>query len=354
MGTAFCTPLLDRGHEVRLVGTHLDGAYIDMLRATGIHPGLEYPLPPGATFHQIEEVPNALDGAQMLVIGVSSAGISWAARTLAGLVPPGLPLILITKGIEWRGTTFELLPDLLVEGIPETVRPTLHPVAVTGPCVAGELIRRRETCVIFSGRSPSAVRTWRDAASTPYYHVWASADLAACQASAALKNAFAVAVGFASGVVAPSAGEKSGSSELQGVGAHNYESAVFAESIVEMAQLVELVGGAPSAVVGLAGAGDLLVTTHARSIRLGRLLGLGRSLDEALTEMAGVTLEGVATIGAFANAFRTLDASGRTQPEDFPLMRHLIAVANGEPVRVPFNRFFGGTSADVALATGSR
>jgi glycerol-3-phosphate dehydrogenase (NAD(P)+) len=253
-----------------------------------------------------------------------------------------MPLILVTKGIEWNETSFKLLPDLLVEGMPTAVRPTLHPVAVTGPCIAGELIRRRETCVIFSGRDASAVRAWNDAASTPYYHVWESAAFAACQASAALKNAFAIAVGFASGAVKSTAEESNGSSEPQGVGAHNYESAVFAESMVEMAQLVELVGGAPFAVVGLAGAGDLQVTTHARSVRLGRLLGLGRSLDEALEEMAGVTLEGVATIRAFARALDTLDASGRTEPQDFPLMRHLIDVVSGEPVRVPFDRFFGG------------
>jgi glycerol-3-phosphate dehydrogenase (NAD(P)+) len=54
MGTAFCTPLLDRGHQVRLVGTHLDREYIDALRASGVHPGLGHPLPPGASFHQAD------------------------------------------------------------------------------------------------------------------------------------------------------------------------------------------------------------------------------------------------------------------------------------------------------------
>ena len=201
MGTAFCTPLLDRGHEIRLVGTHLDTAYIDALRATGVHPGLQHPLPPGPSYYQLEDLPTALEGAEMLVLGVSSAGIPWATRTLAGLLTQPLPLISITKGLEWDGAAFRLLPDLVVDGLPESVRREMHPVAVTGPCVAGELIRRRDTCVAFTGRDADAISAWADAAATPYYHIWQSTEFEGCEASAALKNAFAIGIGFARGVL---------------------------------------------------------------------------------------------------------------------------------------------------------
>ena len=34
MGSALCVPLVDRGHEVRLVGTPLDGAIVEVSSAT--------------------------------------------------------------------------------------------------------------------------------------------------------------------------------------------------------------------------------------------------------------------------------------------------------------------------------
>lgn len=342
MGTAFCTPLLDRGHEVRLVGTHLDRAYIDALRASGFHPALEHPLPVGATFYQVDKLASAMDNAELLVLGVSSAGVCWATRTLAPLMRPGVPLIMLTKGVAWNGAGFRLLPDLVADGMPEAVRTTLTPVAVTGPCIAGELIRRRETCVVFAGRNPETIKLWADVASTPYYHVWGSTDLAGCEASAALKNAFAVAVGFARGVLERTGDVPSDSPALRGVGNHNYESAVFAEAIEEMAGLVEVVGGKPATAYGLVGIGDLLVTTHARNVRLGRLLGLGLSREAALDEMQGVTLEGLTTVLTLAEALVAMDADGRTKPGEFPLLRHLVAVVNGRSLSVPFDQFFGG------------
>ena len=47
MGTALCTPLADAGHEVRLVGTHLDGAWVAAMKADRRHPKLAVPLPDG-------------------------------------------------------------------------------------------------------------------------------------------------------------------------------------------------------------------------------------------------------------------------------------------------------------------
>jgi glycerol-3-phosphate dehydrogenase (NAD(P)+) len=38
MGSAMCLPSRDRGHAVRLVGTHLDRDIIESVKATGLHP----------------------------------------------------------------------------------------------------------------------------------------------------------------------------------------------------------------------------------------------------------------------------------------------------------------------------
>ena len=45
MGSAFSFPPSHRGHEVRLVGTHLDRHIIESLAQSGVHPNLRCRLP---------------------------------------------------------------------------------------------------------------------------------------------------------------------------------------------------------------------------------------------------------------------------------------------------------------------
>ena len=47
MGSALAFPARENGHEVRLVGTHLDREIIDACRATGRHPKFERDFPDG-------------------------------------------------------------------------------------------------------------------------------------------------------------------------------------------------------------------------------------------------------------------------------------------------------------------
>jgi len=357
MGTALCTPLLDRGHRVRLVGTHLDGEYIAALRASGIHPGLGHPLPAGASFFEAGALREALEGADSVALGVSSAGVRWAGRTLAGLLRPDTPVLMVTKGIEWNGAAFVTMPDAFLSELDPSLRTAIQPTAISGPCLAGELVRRVETCVVFAGRDPAEDDRWAELLRTDYYHVWTSTDLAGHQASAAMKNAYVLAVGFGAGLHARSAGLPPGKDRgdvatgdalpdhdvaMQSLAMHNHEAAVFAQATLELRRLVDIVGGDPGLVDGLSGVGDLHVTCHGRNHRLGFLLGTGLPMDEALRRLEGVSLEGLEAIRVAGGALPALEASGRLGADELPLLRHLYDVVEGRsPVGVPFDRFFG-------------
>jgi len=73
MGSALCMPLLDRGHELRLVGTVLDTEIITALKTGADHPSLRLPLPDAITPFQATELSDALRGidavALALVVG---------------------------------------------------------------------------------------------------------------------------------------------------------------------------------------------------------------------------------------------------------------------------------------------
>ena len=102
MGSALAFPARENGNEVRLVGTHLDREIIDTARQTGRHPKFNRDFPAGVSYHQIEELDVALQGAGKLMsspraydIAVRSAGpLSSVLRGKnIGKLPGALPLL---------------------------------------------------------------------------------------------------------------------------------------------------------------------------------------------------------------------------------------------------------------------
>jgi len=335
MGSALCVPLADAGHDVRLVGTHLDGAIVESLRESGIHPGLGLELPDRVRpfFHR--ELDAAMDGAEVIGIGVSSPGVRWAGEQIAPHARPDRPIVMITKGLAIEAGALSVLPEVLRKALPATVREKTHPAAVGGPCIAGELARRVPTCVVVAGTDEPALDRLASVMATDYYHVRTSPEVVAVEVCAALKNAYAMGVAFAWGMH-----ERRGNA-VGGVAMHNHEAAVFAQAVVEMRRVVSALGANPDHAAGLAGAGDLYVTCNAgRTGRFGRLLGLGLSRDEAIRRMEGATLEALDILRIMREAMPLLEQRGLSSLHDLPLLQHLAAVAlDGAPVQVPFEKF---------------
>jgi len=158
----------------------------------------------------------------------------------------------------------------------------------------------------------------------------------AVEVCAALKNAYAMAVGIGAGVHERMGGRASP------VAHHNYEAAVFAQACIEMGQLLRMLGENTDHVAHLAGAGDMLVTTSGgRSSRLGRWLGLGYSFEQAREKMKGETLESAELVRVLGSALAGLVARGKLKEGSLPLMAHLFEViVGGKTVDMPFHLFF--------------
>lgn len=336
MGSALCVPLADRGHDVRLVGTHLDGAIVTRLRQSGRHPGLALELPETIQPFPVDDLAVAMDGTELIALGVSSAGARWAGQRIAPFVRPDLPVVMITKGLDWDGSRLRTMPDVVRSRLPAAVRDELELAAIAGPCIAGELARRAPSCVVLSGRRPPVLERIAALLRTEYYHLWISTDLVGVQICAALKNAFAMGIALGEGMHLARGGAPGS------VAMHNLESAVFAQAVREMRQLIDLAGGDGDSAVGLAGVGDLDVTTNGgRTGRFGALLGRGLSPDDAVREMKGATLECLDVLAVTRQATRDLVAAGQLTAGALPLLDHLAAVAlDGAPVDLPLERFF--------------
>ena len=348
MGTATAYPLTDNGHAVRLVGTHLDGDIIRSCRERRFHPTLQREIPETVRPYDEAQMVEALDGAAVIVSGVNSHGAHWIGRTIGPYLQPGQLVISVTKGLEAaENGDLLILPDVLYSELPEGIRDRVTLAAIGGPCIAGELAGRRQSCVIFGSRDIDAADRLARLFRTPYYHVWTTDDLLGLEVCVALKNACTLGVGIAKGML-----EHAGGVDGAGAYMHNLTAATFAEGCTEIAQMLALAratsprdGASDSALSfahGLPGAGDYYVTSQGgRSMRVGRLLGLGHTYAEAREIMAGETLEAAYVVQVLAGAFPKLMARGVIGPLDFPLLRALAdVVVHGERAHLPLDAFF--------------
>lgn len=344
MASAMTFPLTDNGHEVRLVGTHLDREIIDSIQKTGVHPNLDLKLPEGVSAYQLEEAEAAFDGAEIAMSGVNSFGVHWASEQFASLLKPGMMVIAVTKGMEADDDgNLRILPEVLAEQVPDDVREQVTWSAIVGPAIAGEVAVRHDTCVVFTGEDADVLEKLAATFRTDYYHVWTSTDFVGCEVCAATKNCYAFGGGFMDGLL-----DKEGESDAK-YRRYNYGAALFAQATRELGQWMELLGGDPDTSRGLPGVGDMFVTTMGgRNVKAGRFAGAGVPFSEVQNErMKGVTLEGVAAIRVIGGALPKLTERGVIGEEDFPLMRHLHAVvALDEPVNMPWETFFGGEARE--------
>jgi glycerol-3-phosphate dehydrogenase (NAD(P)+) len=339
MGSALAVPLSDNGHDVRLVGTHLDREIIDSVKATGEHPGLRLQLPESVRPYQLEEAEEAFDGADIVLSGVNSFGVHWAGEQLSRLLRPDTLVIAIAKGLDADDEgNLRILPEVLAEPVASDVRASVAWAAITGPSIAGEVAARRDTCVVFASRDQDTADRLADTFRTSRYHVWTSTDLIGAEVCAAMKNCYALATGLPEGIL-EGMGEGDAPYRL-----YNYEAALFAQGNLEMRRMVELLGGESSTADGLPAPGDCYVTSRGgRNVKVGRLMGQGMKFSEASEKLGNPTLEGAFAIRVVGKALPKLTERGIIGPEEFPLVRHLYEViAEEKPVDMPWSSFFGG------------
>ena len=99
MGSALAFPARENGNEVRLVGTHLDREIIEKCIKCDKHPKFTKAFPSGVKYYQIEALEEAIEGADMVIGGVSSFGVDWFGDFVLPKIPDTTPILTVTKGL---------------------------------------------------------------------------------------------------------------------------------------------------------------------------------------------------------------------------------------------------------------
>jgi len=229
------------------------------------------------SLHVTGELDAALAGADLLIVATPVAGL----RELLGRrAVREAPLVWLCKGFE-QGSG--LLPHQVVE----QARGARSPGgALSGPSFALEVAQGLPCALTLAARDAEFARGAAALFHGGRMRVYYSDDLVGVEVGGAVKNVMAIALGMCDGL---------------GLG-QNARAALITRGLAEMTRLAVALGGRAETIMGLAGAGDLILTATgelSRNRRVGLELARGRRLDEILAGLGHVA-EGVRSAGELA------------------------------------------------------
>ena len=234
-------------------------------------PGLELP----ETLYATNDLEEALDGSEVVVMGVPSHGFRSVLRDAASVAGTKPAYVSLTKGIEvdTRRRMSEVIEEEL-EGCEDC-----NVAVLTGPNLAKEVLRGFPAASTVACKDPATGKMLQDIFHSPTFRTYTNPDVVGCELGGAFKNVIAIAAGIADGL---------------GFG-DNTKATVMTRGLAEMARFSVKFGGQPLTFLGLAGVGDLVATCaspQSRNHSVGIELGKGRKIDEIIGSM-NMVAEGV-------------------------------------------------------------
>jgi glycerol-3-phosphate dehydrogenase (NAD(P)+) len=199
-----------------------------------------------------DDIVSALEGADFALIAVTAMALRDTLRRVASDVPHR-PLIWLCKGFE-PGRA--LLPHQVCT---EEIGATNECGVLSGPSFAEEVARGLPTAVTLASSSAHFARNASRALHSPNFRVYSSDDLIGVEVAGAVKNVMAIAAGISDGLQY----------------GYNARAALLTRGLAEITRLGVALGGRAETFMGLAGAGDLILTctgdrSQARSRRAAR------------------------------------------------------------------------------------
>ncbi len=270
-GTALALQLDRSGSHSILWGR--DAEYIAQIRSSRCNrrylPDIDLP----ASIQLEADIGTAVQAADHVLLATPSYAFAATIETIRSTLVPG-------QGVAWACKGFELGSGRLLHQVATELLPAGTPQAiVTGPSFAIEVARDLPTAVTVAGTDMQFTRTLAAALHGGRFRAYTCDDMVGAELGGAAKNVMAVATGICDGM-------KLGD---------NARAALITRGLAEMMRLGAALQAKPETLMGLAGAGDLILTCTgdlSRNRQLGLLLGQGASVQQALEEI-GQVVEGV-------------------------------------------------------------
>ena len=269
MGSAFTIPCLENNNKVTITEPYSKRFIKDLSSRDKFHSALKIKLPKKLKFKKFSK-DTLKEKSDLIVIALSLSGIDFIARELKDLKTK-TPILVLTKGLKYQGKNKKVFT------ISEQFKKNYNMSNVSvlkGPCLAKELAKKNQTSVLIANKNIKVAKSIGKIISTKYYMIEYSKDVVGVEVCSAIKNMYSMIIG---------AGQSLNSS-----------SNLFQKSILEMKYLIKHFKGKDETISGLAGVGDLYVSTAGgRNSKMGSYLGKGYTFKNAKKRfMPNDTVEG--------------------------------------------------------------
>ena len=265
-------------------------------------PGMELP----ATMHYTADIAEACAGRDVLLFAVPSPFVRTTAKKAAPHISDGQLIVDVAKGVEDK--TLMTMSEIIEDELAKAGRKA-RVVALSGPTHAEEVARDMPTAIVAACADEDAAKTVQKIFNTPTFRVYTNDDRRGTELGGAIKNVIALAVGIALGL---------------GYG-DNAKAALITRGNAELARLGAAMGCKPETFAGLSGMGDLIVTCtsmHSRNLHAGMLIGRGKSVEQAKTEV-GQVVEGI-------NALPAACRLAKKYKVEMPIVQAVEAILDGK------------------------
>jgi glycerol-3-phosphate dehydrogenase (NAD(P)+) len=301
-GTTFAQVLCDAGTPAVLWARRPELAETITMRHEnpGYLPGIA--LTPELTASA--EAAQVLDGAGLVVLAVPAQSLRQNLGAWTHLIPPGVPLVSLMKGIELGSCErmSEVIAAVTGAG-PERI------AVISGPNLAREIAQRQHAATVVACADDTVAKRLQQACHTPYFRPYTNPDVIGCELGGAVKNVIALGVGIAVGM---------------GLG-DNTRATLITRGLAEITRLGAALGADQHTFAGLAGMGDLVATCsspQSRNRTFGEKLGRG----QAPADVAASTTQ-VAEGSKSAEPVLTL---ARAHGVEMPITQVVAGVMHGE------------------------
>ena len=272
-GTTVAKVFADAGNEVRLWARRAEVAedVRDNHRNSAYLGDIELPAAMTGTTDPAE----ALNGAEIVVLGVPSQSLRENLQNWKDLIGPDASLVSLAKGIEHSSG---LRMSQLISEVADV--PSERVAVLTGPNLAREVAQGQPAATVVACTDMDRAKLIQAAVAAPYFRPYTNTDVIGCEIAGTCKNVIALAAGIAAGM---------------GFG-DNTAATVITRGLAETTRLALEVGADARTLSGLAGMGDLVATctsTLSRNRRFGEHLGKGETLEQAAASTKGQVAEGV-------------------------------------------------------------
>ncbi len=216
-----------------------------------------------------------VNGKDLIVIAVPAFAFEDVVKQLTKYIKKGQPVLIATKGIQQNTCLF--LNDVFSKYLKNSI------AVISGPTFAVDMVKNAPigfSLATKSHKTEMIVRKCFENSTTKFRR---TKDIVGIEICGSIKNVMAIASGM-----------------LEGMGVTDSTRALFlTESMNDIKELINALGGKKKSILSFAGFGDILMTCtskNSRNFSFGYLIGSGASKEEIDNYLKNTTIEGMYTL----------------------------------------------------------